>query len=60
MPPYKMSASVLYYIAEGQRYLFVEKEQAELRTGSFAVFPASSTLSISANKLILVLAIQLM
>jgi len=60
VPPCQMSATVLYYVVEGQGSLHVESEQAELRTGSLAVVPADTTRSISAVTPMRVLAVQLL
>jgi len=60
VPPCQMSATVLYYVIEGQGSLILESEQAELRTGSLAVVPAGTTRSISAATPMRVLAIQLL
>jgi len=58
--PCQMSVIVLYYVVEGQGYLRVEDERAELRTGSLAVVPAGATRSISADERMRVLAVQVL
>ena len=60
VPPCQMSATVLYYVVEGQGLLNVESEQAELQTGSLVVVPAGTTRSISATTQMRVLAVQLL
>ena len=60
IPPCQMSAIVLYYVVEGQGSLYVESEQAELKTGSLVVVPAGTTRSIWATTPMRVLAIQLL
>ena len=46
--PCRMSATVLYYVIEGQGHLRVEDERAKLQTGSLAVVPAGAMRAISA------------
>ena len=58
--PCLMSATVLYYVIEGQGLLYVENEQAELQTGSLVVVPPGTTRSISATTQMRVLAVQLL
>ena len=58
--PCQMSATVLYYVVEGQGSLHVESEQVKLRTGSLVVVPAGTTRSISASTPMRVLAVQLL
>jgi len=60
VPPCLMSATVVYYVVEGQGMLHVESEQAELHSGTMAVVPANTTRSISAATPMRVLAIQLL
>jgi quercetin dioxygenase-like cupin family protein len=56
--PCQMSATVLYYVVEGQGHLRVADEQAELHAGSVAVVPAGAVRSISAAGRMRVLAVQ--
>jgi len=60
VPPCQMSAPVLYYVVEGQGYLQVESERAELQTGTLVLVPAGTTRSISATTSMRVLAAQLL
>jgi mannose-6-phosphate isomerase-like protein (cupin superfamily) len=60
VPPCQMSATVLYFVVEGQGSLHVKNEQAELQTGSLAVVPAGNTRSISATTPMRILAVQLL
>lgn len=58
--PCKMSATVLYYVIEGQGGLRVEEEQAQLRTGSLTLVPAGAVRCISAVQAMRVLAVQML
>ena len=58
--PCKMSATVLYYVVEGQGQLQVEEEQAQLRTGSLTVVPPGAVRCISAVQALRVLAVQML
>ena len=57
--PCQMSATVLYYVVEGQGHLRVEDEQAELQTGSLAIVPAGAVRAISAAGQMRILAVQI-
>jgi len=57
--PCQMSATVLYYVIEGQGALRVVDEQVRLQTGSLAVVPPDTIRSISADNRMRVLAMQL-
>ena len=57
--PCQMSATVLYYVVEGQGHLRVEDEQAELQTGSLAIVPAGTVRAISAAGQMRILAVQI-
>ncbi len=56
--PCVMSATVLYYVIEGNGSLTVEDEQADLQTGSLALVPAGTARSISTAQPMRVLAVQ--
>jgi quercetin dioxygenase-like cupin family protein len=58
--PCQMSATVLYFVIEGQGYLYMESEQAELKTGMLIMIPAGATRSISATTPMRVMAMQLL
>jgi len=58
--PCKMSATVLYYVIEGQGRLRVGDEQARLQTGSLVVVPAEAARSIAADERMRVLAAQVL
>lgn len=56
--PCRMSATVLCYVIEGKGSLHVEKDEAELQTGSLALVPAGAVRSISAAEPMRILAVQ--
>lgn len=58
--PCQMSATVLYYVVEGQGRLRVDDEQAELQTGSLVVVPAGAVRAISTAGQMRVLAVQIL
>jgi len=58
--PCQMSATVLYYVVEGQGRLRVDDEQAELQTGSLVVVPAGAVRVISAAGQMRILAVQIL
>jgi len=58
--PCKMSATVLYYVIEGQGRLRVGDEQARLQAGSLVVVPAEAVRSIVADERMRVLAVQVL
>ena len=58
--PCQMSASVLYYVIEGQGNLRVGDEGVGLQAGSLALVPAGAVRTISAAAPLRVLAIQVM
>lgn len=59
IPPCNMSATVLYYVIEGQGALRVVDEQVRVKTGSLVVVPPGTERSISAENRMRVLAMQL-
>jgi quercetin dioxygenase-like cupin family protein len=59
IPPCNMSATVLYYVIEGQGALRVVDEQVRVQTGSLVVVPPGTERSISAENRMRVLAMQL-
>lgn len=58
--PCQMEVPVIYYVVEGQGQLHVGKEQAKLQTGSLFVVPAEEVRSITADKHMRVLAVQVL
>jgi len=56
--PCQMSATVLYYVIEGQGHLRVDDEQADLETGSLVIVPPSAVRAISAAGQMCVLLVQ--
>jgi len=56
--PCRMSASVLYYVIEGQGNLRVGDEGVGLQAGSLALVPAGAVRTISAAAPLRVLAVQ--
>jgi quercetin dioxygenase-like cupin family protein len=60
LSPCQMSCPVLYYVIEGQGVLNVGDEQASVKAGSLVVVPAEAVRSISADKRMRVLAVQLL
>lgn len=56
--PCRMSATVLYYVIEGQGTLRVGHEQVELQSGSLTLVPAGALRTISAAEPTRVLAVQ--
>ncbi len=56
--PCRMSATVLYYVIEGNGSLHVEEEKKELQTGSLALVPPGTMRTISAVEPMRVLAVQ--
>lgn len=58
LEPCRMSATVLYYVIEGQGVLHVEDEQGELQVGFLASVPAGAVRTISAVEPMRVLALQ--
>jgi quercetin dioxygenase-like cupin family protein len=58
--PCQMPSPVLYYVIEGQGYMRVDREQAELQAGSLVVVPADAVRTILAAEPMLVLAVQVL
>ncbi len=56
--PCRMSATVLYYVIEGEGSLQAESERSDLHTGSVALVPAGTVRSLSAVEAMRVLAVQ--
>ena len=56
--PCQMSATVLYYVIEGQGHVRVDDEQADLETGSLVIVPPSAERAISAAGQMRVLIVQ--
>ena len=58
--PCQMDVPVIYYVIEGQGHLRVGDEQAKLQTGSLVVVPVEEVRSITADKHMRVLAVQVL
>ena len=58
--PCQMSASLLYYVIEGQGSLRVGDEEVGLQAGSLALVPAGAVRAISAADPLRVLAVQVL
>ena len=58
--PCQMEVPVMYFIIEGQGHLRVGDDQAKLQTGSLVVVPAEEVRSITADKHMRVLAVQVL
>lgn len=58
--PCQMEVTVIYYVIEGQGQLRVGEEQTKLQTGSLVVVPAEEVRSITADKHMRVLAVQVL
>jgi len=56
--PCQMSATVLYYVIEGQGSLRVGDEEVRLQAGSLALAPAGAVRTIAADEPIRVLGVQ--
>lgn len=58
--PCQMSATVLYYVIEGQGSLRVGDEEVRLQAGSLALVPAGTVRTIAANLPTRVLGVQVL